>query len=282
MSLKIGVSSYSFARHMEQTGASYLDVCDLAKSMGFDGIEFITLQADARIGESVQAVADALYEHCGRIGLPVLAYTVGADFSKDPAAEAQRVKGCVDIAARLHAPLLRHDVARGYPGDDWRTAIQTIAPAVREVTAYASSLHIRTCTENHGFFFQDAHRVEELILAVGHENYGFLVDIGNFACADEESLHGVLTAAKYAFHAHAKDFLIKPATADDPGKGWFRSRQGRYLRGTVPGHGAVPIRACVTALKAAGYAGYLSYEFEGMEENLPALANGLAFLRTVV
>jgi aldehyde:ferredoxin oxidoreductase len=35
--------------------------------------------------------------------------------------------------------------------------------------------------------------------------------------------------------------------------GWFRSRSGNYLRGTVAGHGAVPIAQCVYILKKAGY-----------------------------
>ena len=34
-------------------------------------------------------------------------------------------------------------------------------------------------------------------------------------------------------------------------------------------------------LKKAGYDGYLSLEFEGMEDNLTALKAGLAYLRRV-
>ena len=54
---------------------------------------------------------------------------------------------------------------------------------------------------------------------------------------------------------------------------------GSYLRGTVAGHGVVPIRRCLETLKKAGYDGVVSYEFEGMEENLSALEAALAFLR---
>jgi hypothetical protein len=39
--------------------------------------------------------------------------------------------------------------------------------------------------ENHGFFCQDSERVEKLITQVGKENFGALVDIGNFLCVDE-------------------------------------------------------------------------------------------------
>ena len=47
------------------------------------------------------------------------------------------------------------------------------------------------------------------------------------------------------------------------------------------GHGVVPIADCVQVLRDAGYDGWLSLEFEGMEENLTALRCGLAYLTKV-
>ena len=41
----------------------------------------------------------------------------------------------------------------------------------------------------------------------------------------------------------------------------------------------IPVAQCIYMLKQAGYAGFLSLEFEGMEENLPALEAGLAYIR---
>ena len=41
--MKIGVSSYSFSKYMNQTKADYFTICDLAKKMGYDVIEFIDL-----------------------------------------------------------------------------------------------------------------------------------------------------------------------------------------------------------------------------------------------
>ncbi len=129
---------------------------------------------------------------------------------------------------------------------------------------------------------QDADRVEELIRLVDHPNYGWLVDMGNFLCGDDTPFHAVPIAAPYAFHVHVKDFLVKPWNADDPGSGWFRSRGGNFLRGTVAGHGVVPIRFCLETLRKAGYEGYVSYEFEGMEENLPAIEAAYRFIRSVI
>lgn len=276
--MKIGVSSYSFSKYMNQTKADYFTICDLAKKMGYDVIEFIDLSLEVQPAESLTKLAKAIHRHCEEIALPIAAYTVSADFLRPN--EVQTVMEKVDIAETLGAKVLRHDASWSLPeGMDWRQLIDQIAPDIRRVTEYAAEKGIRTCTENHGYVLQDAERVETLIRTVNHPNYGWLVDMGNFLCADDLPIHAVPIAAPYAFHVHVKDFLYKPADAENPGQGWFPSRNGSYLRGTVAGHGVVPIRRCLEILKKAGYDGVVSYEFEGMEENLPALEAALAFLR---
>lgn len=276
--MKIGVSSYSFSKYMNQTKADYFTICDLAKKMGYDAIEFIDLSLEVQPAESLTKLAKAIHRHCEEIGLPIAAYTVSADFLRPN--EVQTVMEKVDIAEAMGAKVLRHDASWSLPEDmDWRQLIDQIAPDIRRVTEYAAQKGIRTCTENHGYVLQDAERVETLIRTVNHPNYGWLVDMGNFLCADDQPIHAVPIAAPYAFHVHVKDFLYKPADAENPGQGWFPSRNGSYLRGTVAGHGVVPIRRCLEILKKAGYDGVVSYEFEGMEENLPALEAALAFLR---
>ena len=60
----------------------------------------------------------------------------------------------------------------------------------------------------------------------------------------------------------------------DPGSGWFRTRSGDYLRGTIIGHGDAHIYQSVQMLKRSGYDGYLSIEFEGCEDNLLGISVG--------
>ncbi|MBQ6805644.1 MAG: sugar phosphate isomerase/epimerase [Clostridia bacterium] len=279
--MKFGVSSYSFGKYMEQTGANYLQICDLAKEMGYEAIEFIDLSLDVQKADSLEALAKEIRAHCEAIGLDIAAYTVGADFLNKEN-EVERIKGQVDIAALLGAPVMRHDACWGLPeGVCWRAAIEKMAPLIREVAEYAKEKGVKTCTENHGYILQDAERVETLIQTVNHENYGWLIDMGNFLCADDNPLRAVTIAAPYAFHVHVKDFLVKPFDADHPGDGWFLSRNGSYLRGTVAGHGVVPIKKCLSILKNAGYDGVVSYEFEGMEDNLPALRAAIKFIKSV-
>ncbi len=284
--MNIGVSSYSFSKYMKETGCNYLAICDLAKKMGYNGIEFIDLKEEVA-GCAPMEAARQIREHCAKIGLDVVAYTVAANFlSADPAAEVARVEALVDQAEALGAPVMRHDCCwgprEGVARYTWRDAIEEVAPYIRQVTEYAETKGIRTCTENHGTFIQDSNRVETLIRTVNHKNYGWLVDMGNFLCADEDSVHALATALPYAFHVHVKDFLRKKASEVNPGIGWFRTRGGDYIRGTVVGNGVIPVVSCLHMIKSFGYQGYLSVEFEGMEDNLTALKAGLDYIHRVV
>lgn len=276
--MRIGVSSYSFSKFMDQSGADYLKICDLAKEMGFDGIEFIDLSLDRQKAENLNTLARTIRTHCDRLELPIIAYTVHADFLKGGHDEVERLKSQIDIASLLGAPVMRHDACWGAPkGMGWREVVKRIEEPVRQTSMIAKSKGIKTCTENHGYLLQDSERVETLIQSVAYENYGWLVDMGNFLCADELAIHALPIAAPYCFHAHAKDFLYKPAWEQKPSEDWFPTRNGSHLRGTVVGHGVVPIPFCVKTLQESGYQGWLSYEFEGMEENLSALRAGRLF-----
>lgn len=288
--MKIGVSSYSFSSYIDDckkngVACDYFKICDKAKELGFEGIEFIGLEWK-ELSSCAMQTAKELKEYCQKIGLEIIAYTVGADFlCEDIEKEMERLKGCVDVAVELGAPLMRHDVfyeLKKTPLYNYRTAIEEIAPRIRELTEYAKEKGVRTCTENHGYIMQAPERVEELILAVGHENYGWLCDMGNFLCADSEPARAVAIAANYTVHVHAKDFLLKSGETAMPSGYTIQTNAGNYLRGTVIGHGVVPIGNCINALKKVGYDGWVSIEFEGPEENIAALKNGLANLRAII
>lgn len=285
--MKIGVSSYSFSKYLGETKCGYLKICDIAKEIGFDGIEFINLYNErwGAVGDEVE-MAKEIKAHCEKIGLEIAAYTVGANLlADDIKAEVARLKRCVDVCEALGATVMRHDVTyklRDVPLYTYEDAIEEMTPYIREVADYAEKKGIRTCSENHGFIFQAPERVEELIRTVNHKNYGWLCDMGNFLCADCDPAESVYIAAPYTFHAHAKDFLFKPSEIEKPAGYQITTAMGNHIRGTVVGHGVVPVRQCINILKRAGYDGYLSLEFEGLEDNLEAIRIGYAALKSFV
>lgn len=281
--MKLGISSYSFKNVMNTEGLSYIDICDKAKAMGFEGIEFSGIETEKYShGESDLECAVNIAKHCKEIGLEVINFAVGANFlNEDKEAEMKKLFHSVDLAEALGAPVMRHDVCYKLPKKhlyNWEDAMEEMAPYIRRVTEYAASKGIRTCTENHGYIFQAPNRVEALIRAVGSENYGWLCDMGNFLCADADPLKSVAIAAPYTFHVHAKDFIFKSAAEGKP-DGFVTTTGGNFLRGTVLGHGIVPVKECIGILKKAGYDGWLSLEFEGLEDNITAIELGYAYLR---
>ena len=280
--MKIAVSSYSFSQYINKGLLNQFSCIQKAKDMGFEAIEFVDILPHD--GSSREEYAVRLREECERVGLPISNYTFGADFlnCEDLDAEIQRVCDEIDMAELLGARSVRHDASIGYPAGRYQgfdKVLPTLAYACRKVTVYAASKGIRTMVENHGFFAQDSDRVEKLMLAVDHPNFGWLVDMGNFTCVDEDPVTAVGRAAPYAFYAHAKDFHIKTAMEPDPGECFFRSRGGNYLRGAIIGHGVVPVRQCLFALKRAGYDGYVAIEFEGLEDCLLGIRIGLDNLK---
>ena len=285
--MKLGVSSYSFSKHLSDTKCGYIAICDLAKEMGFDGIEFINLKNDkwGEIDDEFK-IADRIRAHCEKIKLEIIAYTVGANFLVDDVDnEMAKLRHHVDVAERLGAPILRHDVTynlRSKEGYTYRDAIDEIAPLVNEISNYAKAKGIRTCTENHGFVFQAPERVKDLIDRVSNENYGWLCDLGNFLCADKEPLDSLKIALPYVMHVHAKDFLFKSGKEPKPAGFSITTVGGNYIRGTVVGHGVVPVKDCVDILKSAGYNGWISLEFEGQESVLQAIKDGLSNLKAYI
>lgn len=283
--MRLCVSTYSFQSLIGRGVLSQFDCIQKAKELGFDAIEFSGLQPQD--DSSPLEYAGALYAQCEKVGLPVSNYAVSADFltgsEGDLEAEIERVKGEIEIAHALGAVSLRHDASWGYPPQSrqrgFDAALPRLAEGCRRVTQYAKERGIRTMVENHGFFCQDSVRMERLVNAVADENFGLLCDIGNFLCVDEDPVQALSRVAPYAFFVHAKDFLVKSGCGPHPGAGFLVTRGGNFLRGTIIGHGAVPVFQCLRILKNAGYQGDLSVEFEGMEEPLTAISLGLQNLR---
>ena len=159
--IKTCVSSYSFGNYAGEDKLGTMGVIEKAKEMGFDGIEFVENEF------TTPEKAHLIREKCNEVGIDAVNFCVGANLAledkTDLENEINRLKRLVDVAAEMGVSMMRHDVAYGPFKRTYNTgydaAIPYIAEGARAVTEYADSLGIRTMTENHGFFSQDALRV---------------------------------------------------------------------------------------------------------------------------
>ena len=279
--MKIAVSSYSLSQALNDERMNMMDIIPTARKMGYEGVEIV------RGGLShaeMLSLAGELEKQSRDEGIPIIAYMVGADFLKNGLdKQVETLKTELEVAARLNTKRMRHDSTGGRDADGRQYTVEEALPIVaegyRRVTEYAAGLGIHTMIENHGYFFQHSSRVKKLIETVDHPNFGWLVDMGNFMCADEKGEDALKVAAPMAVHAHAKDFFFKAAGEYVPPQGWFGTAGGNHLRGAIIGHGVVNVPKCLKLLKDAGYDHWLSVEFEGMEDCIKALEYDLSNLK---
>ncbi|MGC4190180.1 MAG: sugar phosphate isomerase/epimerase family protein [Thermomicrobiales bacterium] len=303
--MKIGVSSYSFAQSFARGTMEILDAIDWVAASDATHFEITdaglvatvaTLERAAPEGSwdpadysnrtrnlakdliDQPALIAAIRSHAEAKGVTLSNYSTGANFNcDDPAAEVARVKRHVDAAYALGIPYFRHDVVAWARRDasqaEFEQIFAAIVPCCQEVADYAATLGITTSIENHGFFMNNSERVRRLIYAVDRPNFRTTLDIGNFLCVDELPESAVAKNLPYASVVHLKDFYVRDFV---PGNGWLTTVAGNAIQGSIVGFGDLPMKRLLTLIKASGFDGPISIEFEGQVPDLLAIETGIA------
>lgn len=270
--MKVGLSTYSLSPAIMSGEMSVCDAIRWIAAQGGEHVEIVPIGYD--LLEHPQLVED-IRKTAEEEKLDISNYAVGANFVQESADALEReialVKRHVDIAHVLGTARMRHDAATrplhetGLPY--FEKDLPALVRACREVADYAKGLGVTTSVENHGFYLQASERVLRLVMEVNRDNFKTTLDMGNFWCVDEDPVCGVANNLPYASIVHVKDFYRRSGSAArNPGEGWFRSSQGAYLRGAIAGQGDLDLPAVFRLLRHGGYDGYLSVEFEGMED----------------
>ena len=264
--MRIGLSSYSLDREIESGRMTLFDAIDWAAANGAECMELVPFAFrfdDAETGEINYELIDQVKKHAEKAGIALCNYSVLADFCKEGEALEK------EIARVCH--------------EKW---LPVMAAAAKRVTEHGRKVGVRTLIENHGFFANGCDRVERIIDMVNDDNYGLLLDTGNIVCVDEDASVAASVLAPRTQMVHLKDFYIRTR---DPGDAklfdcagtWFRSRGGKYLRGSILAQGDLDVYAMLSALKHAGYDGDIVIEFEGLEDAKYASAVGMQNARRI-
>jgi inosose dehydratase len=282
--MKTGVSTYSLSRAIKAGEMTVIDVIEWIAENGGEHVEIVPIGF-----EMTDELTKEIVAKTKELNLDISSYTIGANFiDKDESelqVEIERVKKEVDIAVALGTKLMRHDVAYRSPEDtsldQFDQDLPVIVKGCQAVADYAAQFGITTSIENHGYHVQHFDRVQKVIKVVNRDNFKTTIDIGNFVVVDINPLAGVAKNAPLASMVHVKDFYLRNVDRD-PGEGFNKSLGGNYWRGAIVGHGDINIQVALQILKDAGYDGYLSLEFEGMEECRQGAKIGLANINRYV
>lgn len=284
--MRVGISTYSLLPAIRSGEMTILDVIDWITDNGGEHMEIVpygfTLENNEELTDAVRKRAEAA-------GIQLSNYSMPANFvheSKEAFdAEVERIKRHVDTVHRLGIKHMRHDVtAFTLPpektGIDYvEDNLEQIVNGCRQIADYAARYGITTTIENHGVSVQASDRVQRVLKAVDRPNFKTTLDIGNFLCVDEQPLVGVKRNLPYASLIHVKDFYYRPYDQDPGGGRWFRTSHGNYLRGAIFGQGDLDVRRILRLIKESGYDGFITLEFEGMEDCREGTRLGLENLK---
>ncbi|WP_347753746.1 sugar phosphate isomerase/epimerase family protein [Agrococcus sp. ProA11] len=284
--MEFGFSSYSFYQQLRTGRMSMLDVIDWIAESDGTHMEIATVSLSPEISNDTSnldedpELVQAIKQRAAERGVILSNLVVPANFlghDDDLQRDLARLKRHIDIAAELGIMLFRHDVAKWAHKAKDVAEFEALLPRMVEhskaIAQYAAQYGITTSVENHGLLMNGSERVRRLIHLVDEPNFKTTLDVGNFLSVDENPVVAVAENAPYASIVHLKDFYIRDQF---PGQGWHHTPGGKYLLGSIVGYGDLDMRAIIAGVKASGFDGFVSIEFEGIEECLMACETGLA------
>ena len=260
--MKLGMSMYSVVGAVRARQIDVPGFIEYGAAQGLDGVELLHI-----FWELDRLDLSRIRRLCADAGLEIASYSASNDFVHPDADERARqvdhIKRCVDGAVKLGAGLVRvfggsmRDGVTQEQGMDW------IISGLAAGAAYAADQGVILALENHGRFAGRADQVRAIIDAVGSPALRVNFDSGNFLITDEDPLSAARDLADLIAMVHLKD--MKTAAADEPGHVFITPR-GRKLTGAALGDGLVDLSALIAYLREAGYAGWLSLEYEGHDD----------------
>jgi sugar phosphate isomerase/epimerase len=197
------------------------------------------------------------------LDLAIISVGVHNDFGRvDPTirqSEVVKVKQWVEVAEQLDAPLIR--VFAGYPeggpaesGARWPAMIDSL----REVAAFAGHAGVRLGLENHNHaaFTPTAAEYLRVLEEVKSPSLVPLLDTGNYT----DGWPSLEKTLGMAAHVHAKFWKVARDGSDEK----------------------VDYARIIPALRAAGYEGWVSFEYEAEEPEATGIPRALAYLKRML
>lgn len=234
-------------------------VIDAAGRMGYDGIELRFLEGDDALWARPELTGAGLRETRARLedaGLAISCVDTRSFFhDPDPAARRRAFEEAVrslELAAALGAPGIRVFGDRVQPGQDLDTTRGFIAEALEGLGGLARPLGVEAWIESHGDFAR-APAMLRLLAGVASPAVGVIWDPANAHEAGEPSAEGARILMRHVRHVHLKDIARVPDGTGHEGRAWVPR---------LCGQGAFNPRDVLALLRAEGYDGFVSFEWE--------------------
>jgi sugar phosphate isomerase/epimerase len=254
---RLAVASWPFRAEIESATNEYRDkkrtgmdlrefAVKVREQFGVPGVEPLSAHFPSTDERYLQGFREAIK----KAGVHVVDIPVDNSFSFYDAEAVNRKKAIahgkkwVDVAVVLGSPSVRTSIAEA---KDSKPDVGRAAESIREVVEYAAGKNILVNLENDDLVSEDAFFVVKVIEKVSHPYLHALPDFCNsMASGNEKFNYEAVTAMfRHAYNiCHVKDSEV--------------GEQGKVFR--------VDLKRTFDILKASGYKGYCSMEWEGPED----------------
>ena len=181
-----------------------------------------------------------------RGGTRLVCWAIDSDLTVDEQATRQQQKAylaaAIETARFLGAPLIRLTLGGSR---DARAGLDRAIDLLGGVLPVAIALQVKLAIENHGGLSSDPQALVEVVEHFHSPSLGVCLDFGNFEEGDQA--RGLSLPAPHTLHVHAKSRSFKPDGEE----------------------ATIDYGACCAALRAAGYDGVISIEYEGDDAAAP-------------
>ncbi len=226
-------------------------VIEAAKQYGYEGLEMRLIDGEVITPALDKATRDRVKQLCQNAGLPIMCVDTSVRVAQPDAdvrqAQIKDGMAMLELAAQWESPLIR--VFGGAPeGSSDAEAFAGAADALSQLAARGKELGVAVALETHDVFAAGA-KVAEVMTLVSNTNAGALWDTLHPYRMGETAEQTLALIGERLLHVHVKDGH-RPA---DGGPNWDL---------TLLGEGDVPMQDILAKLRAAGYDGWLSVEWE--------------------
>lgn len=269
--IKLAISSYSYW-HFREPKVSIQTVIEKASELGASGVDVLHQQMDSEEKSYLQTLKQTAF----RNGIDLVCLSIHQNFVSPDAQKRQQhidhTLRCIELAYEMGIPSIRLNSGRwgtipsfddlmaargieppleGYSDDD---AFNWCIDSIEKCLPRAQECGVLLALENHWGLTYTPEGVLRIVDAVNSPWLGVLMDTGNFL---EEPYDKLEVLAARANFVQAKTYF---------GGGEWYDLDLNYER-------------IAQILRAAGYAGYISLEFEGKEAADTGVPKSLDVLR---
>ncbi len=261
--LKLSLAAYSFRQELDFKAKKMdmFDFIDLAADLGLDGVEPTSYWFPPDSGSDY---FHRLRQHAFRLGLDISGTAIRNDFCLPEGPKRDEdlaaVRGWIDRAAELSAPVIRVFGGTAPKGEDEAKVIERVIAGIESVLPHAADRGVALAIENHGGITNRPEQLLKIVRGVKAPRgcFGVNLDTGNFHGPDVYA--DLAELAPYALNVQVKTEI---------------SPQGQKKEDA-------DLSRVVGILREAKYSGYVVLEYEAAEEARTAVPRHIKTLREIL